>query len=155
MCSRINPIYSIFCLILVPNYVEAFSSAPSLTNFQTSLKREHSIIHETTTHMRKSSSTSLMSLKPAAVDLLASGKAMANAGEILIDLTSKLDVSCCSCWLLDYYLFLIKHSISVFPDISTFLSFLVRHSIPYNLLFSHLSYADIWRRVVSGRGLHS
>jgi len=42
--------------------------------------------------MRKSSSTSLMSLKPAAVDLLASGKAMANAGELLIDLTSKLDI---------------------------------------------------------------
>ena len=55
-----------------------------VSSFTTSTKQYHT----TTTRI----TTALFSLKPAAIPLMDSGKALARSGELLIDLTTKLDL---------------------------------------------------------------
>jgi len=57
-----------------------------VTSFTTTKQCQHK--HHTTTRI----TTALFSLKPAAIPLMDSGKALARSGELLIDLTTKLDL---------------------------------------------------------------
>jgi len=73
----------------LPSIISTVLLFPTLVILVSSFTSTKQFYHH---HTKTRITTALFSLKPAAIPLMDSGKALARSGELLIDLTTKLDL---------------------------------------------------------------